>query len=46
MIDDAIEYLTKMLIKQFEKDKEQKEYINISKQDLLKKSIKLLKMVK
>lgn len=48
MIDIAIEEITKMLIKQDIKDKQQKniETITITKVSLYKFSIKLLKMIK
>ena len=47
MIDIAIEELTKLLIKQDLKDKEsgKDEIVVISKVDLIRKSIKLLKML-
>lgn len=48
MINDTIEELTKILIKQDLKDKEMGsvEYINISKVDLIKICIKVVKMIK
>jgi hypothetical protein len=48
IVDNAIEDLTKMLIRQDIKDKENNsiEKIVISKVDLIKKSIKLLKLLK
>ncbi len=48
MIDEAIEEITKMLIKQDIKDKQQKniETITITKVGLYKFSIKLLKVIK
>ncbi len=47
MIDIAIEELTKLLIKQDLKDKKSKhqEIVTIPKVDLIRKSIKLLKML-
>lgn len=48
MIEATIEELTKILIKQDLKDKEKGsvEYINISKVDLIKICIKVVKMIK
>lgn len=48
VIDIAIEYLTKMLIRQDMKDKanEKVEYITISKVDFIKHGIKMLKLLK
>ena len=48
MIDLAIEELTKLLIKQDLKDKKNRktEMVYISKTELIKKSIKLLKLIK
>lgn len=46
-IDEAISYLTEMLIKQYEKDKVKgMEYITISKQCLFKKLIDMMKLIK
>ena len=47
MLDDAIEKLTKMLIVQDLKDKENGiEYIRIPKKQILKENIKLIKLIK
>ena len=43
MIDDAIEILTRMIIKEHEKEEE--EMLYISKKDLLKICIKILKII-
>ena len=47
-VDDLIEELTKLLIKQDIKDKKssQKEILHISKVEAIRRSIKLLKMLK
>lgn len=44
MIEDAIEILTKMYIKEYEKT--EKEIIHIKKEDLYRICIKLLKILK
>ena len=46
MIEEAIKQLTIMYIKQYEKEKKEKEYIKISKSDFIKHHIKVLKEIK
>lgn len=46
MIDEAIELLTIMYIKQYEKERKEKEYVKMTKSDFIKHHIKLLKEIK